>query len=298
MSPIKLTINYGGFIVTKSKETQKQNIDIEKQSDFYAKKIANFCLSPSLEYPSDLFNYSPGVTVLSYQRMHLFSISMLGLDDISKDNYEQNLSVIKKAFMNVISWTFEGAILMDEQAGEFAPYYSNSSLLNLFENKNMNTPFISEHINIAYYLLCLNELADFQSNYTQSYGSLAELKSKNQFHEKSIDCLGMLLCAQEAFESAQTNTYRIAGEKGLENVRELYEKQVKHSEKLQKLNKKRQEKSKELWGGKIQEVLTLVRENKHSVSSACEIVGRRHKDINAKTLRNRVNSHKKNLNRL
>lgn len=284
--------------MTKNKEIQKPNIDIEKQSDFYAKKIADFCLNPSLECPTDLFNYSPGVTIASYQRMQLFSINMLGLDDLSKDNYEDNLSIIKKAFMNVISWTFEGGILMDEQAGEFAPYYSNSSLLNLFENKNLNTPFLSENINMAYYLLCLNELADFQSNYTQSFGSLVELESGNKFHEKSIDCLGMLLCAQEAFESAQTTTYRLAGEKGLENVRELYEKQVKHSDKLQKLNKNRQEESQGFWKGKIQEVLTLIGEKKHSVSSACEIVAKRYQDVNAGTLRNKVNLHKKNLNRL
>jgi hypothetical protein len=284
--------------VNKSKETQKPTDDIEKQSDFYARKIADFCLNPSLECPTDLFNYSPGVTVTSYQRMHLFSMSMLGLENISKDNYEQNLSLIKKAFMNVISWTSEGAILMDEQAGEFAPYYSNSSLLNLFANKNLGTPFISENINMAYYLLCLNELADFQSNYTQSFASLAELESRNKFHETSIDCLGMLLCAQEAFESAQTNTYRIAGEKGLENVRELYEKQVKHSEKIQKINKNRHEESKEFWGDKIKEVLILNGENKHSVSSACKVVAKRYKDVNADTLRNKVNSHKRNLNRL
>ena len=128
--------------MTKNKETQKSNIDIEKQSYFYAKKIADFCLNPSLECPADLFNYSPGVTIASYQRMQLFSINMLGLDDVSKDNYEENLSIIKKAFMNVISWIFEGRILMDEQAGEFAPYYSNSSLLNLFENKKLNTDVV------------------------------------------------------------------------------------------------------------------------------------------------------------
>lgn len=284
--------------MTKNKETQKSNIDIEKQSDFYAKKIADFCLNPSLECPADLFNYSPGVTITSYQRMQLFSINMLGLDDLSKDNYEENLSIIKKAFMNVISWTFEGGILMGEQAGEFAPYYSNSSLLNLFESKNLNTPFISENINMAYYLLCLNELADFQSNYTKSFGSLVELEGGNKFHEKSIDCLGMLLCAQEAFESAQTTTYRLAGEKGLENVRELYEKQVKHADKLQKLNKNRQEESQGFWKGKIQEVLTLNGKNKHSVSSACEIVAKRYQGVNAGTLRNKVTLHKKNLNRL
>lgn len=284
--------------MTKNEETQKQSIDIEKQSDFYAKKIANFCLNPLLVCPADLFNYSPGVTIASYQRMQLFSINMLGLDDLSKDNYKENLSVIKKAFMNVISWISEGKILMDEQAGEFAPYYSNSSLLNLFENNNLNTPFISENINMAYYLLCLNELADFQSNYAQSFGSLDELKSGNKFHEKSIDCLGILLCAQEAFESAQTTTFRLAGEKGLENVRELYEKQVKHSDKLQKLNKNRQEESQGFWKDKIQEVLTLIGEKKHSVSSACNIVANRYQDANAGTLRNKVNLHKKNLNRL
>lgn len=123
---IQLTINYEEFIVTKNKDTQKPNFDIEKQSDFYAKKIADFCLNPSLECPADLFNYSPGVTIASYQRMQLISINMLGLDGLSKDNYEENLVIIKKAFMNVISWTLEGGILMDEQAGEFAPYYSNS----------------------------------------------------------------------------------------------------------------------------------------------------------------------------
>lgn len=151
---------------------------------------------------------------------------------------------------------------------------------------------------MAYYLLCLNELADFQSNYTQSFGSLVELESENKCHEKSIDCLGMLLCAQEAFESAQTTSYRLAGEKGLENVRELYEKQVKDSDKLQKLNKNRQEERQEFWKGKIQEVLTLIEEKKHSVSSACEIVAKRYEDINAGTLRNRVNLHKKKMNRL
>jgi hypothetical protein len=88
---------------------------------------------------------------------------------------------------------------MGEQAGDFAPYYSNSSLLNLFENKNLNTPFILENINMAYYLLCLNELAGFQSNYTQSFGSLVELESGNKFYVKLIDCLGSLLCFQEVF---------------------------------------------------------------------------------------------------
>lgn len=284
--------------MTKNKETQKPNIDIEKQSHFYAKKIVDFCLNPLLECPADLFNYSPGVIIASYQRMQLFSINMLGLDDLSKDNYEEKLSIITKAFMNVISWTLEGAILMEKQAGEFASYYSNSSLLNLFENKNLNTPFISENINMAYYFLCLNELADFQSNYTQSFGSLVELESGNKYHEKSIDCLGMLLCAQEAFESAQTNSYRIAGEKGLESVREIYEKQVKHSEKIQKLNKDRQEEGKERWGGKIEEVFVLIKEKQHSITSACEIVAKRYQDVNPRTLRNRVTLHKKNLNRL
>ena len=284
--------------MTTSKEPQKPSINIEKQSDFYAKKIADFCLNPSLEFPSDLFNYSPGVTVLIYQRMQLFSINMLGLDKISEDNYDQNLSFIKNAFINVISWTYEGAVLMEEQAGKFAQYYSNSSLLDLFSNKNLNTPYISENINTAYYLLCLNELADFQSNYTQSYGSLAELGSGNKFHEKSIDCLGMLLCAQEAFESAQTNTFRIAGEKGVENVRELYEEQVKHSEKLQNLNKKKQDKSNDRWKPIIQEVLTLILDKQCSISSACGIIAKRHHDVHSGTLRNRVTSHNRKLNTL
>lgn len=284
--------------MTKDKETQTKNISIEKKSDFYAKKIADFCLDPSLDYPLDLFNYSPGVTVLSYQRMQLFSINMLGLDNISKENYEQNLTVIKQAFLNVISWISEGATQMEEQAGEFAPYYSNSSLLNLFDHKNQNTPFVSENINMAYYLLCLNELADFQSSYTQSYGSLAQLESGNEFHEKSIDSLGLLLCAQEAFESAQSNTYRIAGEKGLENLREVYEKQRKHSEKLQTLNQNQQKKSAEYWEPKIQEVLAKIKEKGISTSSACQIIANKYDNVNHKTLRNRVTSYNKKMNSL
>jgi len=221
---------------------------------------------------------------------------MLGLDNVSEDNYEQNLSSIKHALINVISWTYEGAALMVEQAGEYAQYYSNSSLLNLFVNKNLNTPYLSDNINMAYYLLCLNELADFQSSYTQSFGSLAELKSEKMLYEKSVDCLGILLCAQEAFESAQTNTYKIAGEKGAKNVSELYEKQVKHSEKLKNLNKKQQEKSTKFWQPKVQEVLTVTKEKDYSISSACQIVAKRHKDVNPKTLRNKVTLHNKKLN--
>ncbi|MBV1911962.1 MAG: hypothetical protein KUG78_21915 [Kangiellaceae bacterium] len=268
--------------------------DLESEARKYAIRLVNYCTSEP-NYPSSKHNFMPPVACVVAGRLKAFCVNHLGLKKISENSIDEVVEKLTPAILITLNWTISGYEILYDQIGESVSSYPNSHFLGQFASQNRDNNFINETIHEAYYLLCLKDLADYEDKIFHSFMEkelFAQAKLKADSYEVTISALGSLICAQDAFERAQSELWQLAGQLGQESLKEEHEQNMNDTilfgrgkEKIDSLNRENKKKAEERWRPLVNEVKNILKkESKHNATSASIIVARRHK-VNPDTLR-------------
>ncbi len=210
--------------MVNDKEKILETLDLQARN--YATKIVKFC-STETKHPTERYQHSPHASTVVATRLKAFCMSGLGLKDIAESEFNEAVDKIVPAILTTIMWTGAGYDILYDKIGEYSNSYPNSHFLAQFGLQNKDNSNINDVIHEAYYLLCLNDLADHEEHVLNSYmdkENFENQKMKMKSYEISIDSLGFLICAQDAFEHGQSSRWYSAGLLGQEALKEEHEK--------------------------------------------------------------------------
>jgi len=263
-------------------------------------QIIQSCQQLKQDFPEEKFSYAVGGEVVVATFLKVKARTILGLENIDSVNREEKTKEIRAALIVAYEWVILGSIIIQERYGsDFLENYPAAYFINVTEQEYAKKS-IYEPFHLAYYLLCLVGISNYEYLHLQSYADKQEFENPEKsgfLYRQSIDAQGHLMCAQVAAELGSASIEQAFGNERFIQQQSIIDELQEYAEfgkgkkKIEKRNKNISKEAKEFWRPHILDVHNLV-EKGRTISNAAKIVADKN-ELNCGTLRNNYNKWKK-----